>query len=312
MSVQRKTPEGPVPEEPARDEALAGSIDLDIFEAMQPAQKLPAPNTLKSIHCRPGQLDNRTFLFGTWHKTGTNLFRQTARLFNGVVGIERCFRGGCTANPPHTGKRFDSQGRLDSKHWPAPSERTIFVGQHGDVYIKSVDQLSGGEWRGVVCVRDPVGMLVSSYVYHMRGRDCGKCDCKRMKKMGMLEGLKMQAKCNELNVQSMMRAYRSAKANGNARVVTFESLVASSSSFDDAMGAAYAHLTSGCGTVEAQNEFVAKVSGLDLHRNPNPPGRDVGGPHISSKEEIRKVLATVMDNNLDSPYRQIRAEMSYV
>jgi hypothetical protein len=44
----------------------------------------------KSNKLNEASIENRVFILGAWHKSGTNLLRKTASFFNAVLNIRKC------------------------------------------------------------------------------------------------------------------------------------------------------------------------------------------------------------------------------
>jgi hypothetical protein len=255
-----------------------------------------------SNELKQASIENRVFIFGAWHKSGTNLVRKTASFFNTVLNIRKCCNDGCR----HPGSCSDSKPPASFLQ----HERTFFLCRTRIEYVAKLRAAVGANWRGVIVTRDPLFMLVSAYVYHTNVNntwDFGGCDGEQMKQVGLLEGLRIQLKCTMWEVNIMVDAYRLSQSDNNLMVARFEDFVESSDSFDRAMGAIYQHQASNS-TGHAE-DFVAMVSSLDLRRNPQPIG---AANHVSSKNLIKQAMNAVEANGLDRELRAARSQLRYI
>lgn len=298
---------------------LENMIDLALHDFMQPLEPGPhrlwreEPQLSKTLHemqCDAQKLKHRVFMMGSFHKTGTNLFRQAARFFNSVVNISHCANRGCVANK----NKCDDPEFHHNKWWHwLDGKNTVFLCDTETSTIKRLEFRSNDNLRGVMVIRDPLAMLVSGYVYHKNAiHDCGACagKCQQFKEMSVLDGLRIQTECTKRSVASILDTYRMAQKNLNLKIIRFEDLMESSDSFDEEMKTIFAHLTGGC--MAGEEEFVEIAANLDLRRNPNPPGRDLAGRHISPKDEVEEAMKLVLENELDKEFHNARSEMRYI
>jgi hypothetical protein len=254
----------------------------------------------KSNELKQASIENRVFIFGAFHKSGTNLLRKTASFFNDVLNIRKCYNDGCS----HAGACSDGMTLPTASY-----ERTVFLCHARTEYVTKLTSAVGANWRGVVVIRDPLFMLVSAYVYHtnVNVHDYSGCDGEQMMQVGLLEGLRIQLKCTMREVNWMVDAYRLSQSANNLMVARFEDFVESSDSFDRTMGAIYQHQASNS-TGHAE-DFVAMVSSLDLRRNPQPIG---DAKHVSSTNLIKRAMNAVEANGLDRELRAARSQLRYI
>eukprot|EP00746_Dinoflagellata_sp_MGD_P139023 gnl/MRDRNA2_/MRDRNA2_72556_c0_seq3.p1 gnl/MRDRNA2_/MRDRNA2_72556_c0~~gnl/MRDRNA2_/MRDRNA2_72556_c0_seq3.p1 ORF type:complete len:214 (-),score=32.18 gnl/MRDRNA2_/MRDRNA2_72556_c0_seq3:346-987(-) len=148
------------------DEELSTLIDRVTDLAVRPGllqvlvQNKTQSITAKSHEVSCSRDQSRIFMYASHHKSGTELFRNLARYQSLLLGQPACVNDGCAKNGGRCTHAF-------------PSTRTdparIYFSCHLFVkQLEAMQRFAGSNWRAVHVIRDPVALVVSGYIYHMR------------------------------------------------------------------------------------------------------------------------------------------------
>jgi len=216
---------------------------------------------LRSPHDRPrhgaGRSRTAVWLFGTHHKAGTVLMSRLALLLGRTLGQPTCsiagLQGPC--------------GSFGTSCWREPGVRVWFDCHLSDASLERVRAKAGGALRAVHMVRDPVGLVVSGYVYHLHSNDGARGE--RLRRASLPEGLALEAQAAlEGALPEMLAAHTEGAKGGDTLQVRFEDFVNSSSSFDAAAERVFRYAAGDSLDEKALRALVRAAAAEDLERHP--------------------------------------------
>ncbi|CAK9094513.1 unnamed protein product [Durusdinium trenchii] len=173
----------------------------------------------------PSSWQQRAYLVGCHHKSGTELLRHIMmRTFDVLGGMDSC-------NYNTTGGQLTSFSpmRSDCQLHPARLRYDNHVSGEVIQELRALTQHAGG-FRGVLTVRDPLEMVVSAYVYHHRGNEPNTGLGMNIAQMGPEKGVPEMARRMIKTVHYMVDAYKVAPPD--MYIIRFEIITNSSKNFN--------------------------------------------------------------------------------
>ena len=172
-----------------------------------------------------GGWQQHAYFVGASHKTGTEMLHNIMRrAFDILGGMDSCnYAGG---GGPLTSKAPRHQ---DCHLHPARIRFTHHTSGDDVRELRGLTAGAGG-FRGVMMIRDPLDMIVSSYVYHHRGAEATTELGVNMTEMNPERGIPEMANRMFDVISTMVDAYKVRKPDMMA--VRFETITSSSQSFN--------------------------------------------------------------------------------
>mmetsp|Transcript_17423 Transcript_17423/g.49693 ORF Transcript_17423/g.49693 Transcript_17423/m.49693 type:complete len:321 (+) Transcript_17423:128-1090(+) len=198
-----------------------------------------------------------TWLFGAHHKSGTILLHRLALILGRVLEQPVCsvagLQGPC--------------GSFGSSCWQAAGARLWFDCRLSGASLERARSAAGGALRAVHIVRDPMGLVLSGYVYHMRGGDGPHTAV--LRRSSLADGLALEAQTAlEGPLREMLTAYQEGAKGGDALVVRLEEFTNSSTAFDAAVERVYRYAVGDLVDERTFKGLVKSAAAEDLLRHP--------------------------------------------
>lgn len=277
------------------DEELSALIDREVQTQLLELQySISAQNRTrtsvgnsKEAVCSRDQ--KRIWLYASHHKSGTELFRNLARYQSMLLGQPPCVNHGCARNGGPCTYKFPSS-QADPAHIYFSCH--LFVKQ-----LEAIQKFSGGDWRAVHVIRDPIALVVSGYIYHMRSgnRDLDG-QTAAIRDMPTSEGLRLEAEFALTKaIPQMVDAVKWERDHPeNTLVVRLEEFTRSSQDYDASVRRLYDFLAEDvfCPQYMTQLSRMAVKDDLNrAHAAPAGGSKHVAGEDI--KEEVKAALQSI-------------------
>lgn len=252
--------------------AVPDDVSLDALTDWLPPA-VPVDSPAPALLARSRQENGPVYwLFGTHHKTGTHLARWLARYQSEAIG-----------NP--LGEWWPQGFCSKSRHDPGPSRTWVLCHMSGPEVKEVVRAASraGGRLRMVHIIREPISMVVSSYLYHSRQADDWGPYVPRVNysQMSLAAGLEREAVwALSTEVLDMVSASRARE--DDAMFVRLEDFTQSSASFNATVARMYEYTLGGFNEVGLIPDLVRAASAQDLHRARSASRPDEG--HVTAAE----------------------------
>jgi len=218
------------------------------------------------------------WIFGTHHMAGTDLIRSLAREQAEMMNVEGCFSMGKYGwRPPDCGKK------KSPKFW--------FVEDMQSPHINELANDYDIDWHGAHLVRDPLAMLVSGYIYHMKHHWSAAPELTAEFNSSLEEGLKLELRRLHRTVGMMVVTYRNLPPSViNLRL---EKFLESSHSFDENIAKLYNHSCAHGLSPEFVDDLKDRATKWDLRRHPEtyPDHNIVHDPKV--KQKVHAILDAI-------------------
>jgi len=327
-----------VPVELLAIEATDRRLDLAIDGAVRELHPVkPAPPRIIPRARRRGQAPTPAGMrwhYGSHHKSGTVMLDELAVEHGRVMQKGHCWvRAGMKSPlPPDCVRQRD---RVSVWFWSHITQRLIGDIANdridwSDVYhrnhtnwrdpghLPAVPPGSGSQGgpraqaeapsrlRGVMIIRDPISMVLSAYVYHLKSNEVPALN--KIRRMSVEDGLALVVRYTlDRGAREMLDAYRSLPEW--VMPVRFEGFTRSSESFDETAAAVYEYMLGDVYTEEERARLLESAKLHDLHRHPH----DAGDAHVSDndlEQKVRSTLQRIPKEYLD-PLMSWRAFLGY-
>ncbi|CAK9017560.1 Copia protein [Durusdinium trenchii] len=170
-------------------------------------------------------LEKHVYLVGTNHKAGSQLLRNTMHWMFDTLGATDSCQFGSSSRPITSKPGFNEDCTLH----PTPIRFYNSISGKDILNLRKEAAFTGG-MRGVIIIRDPLEMVVSSFCYHHRGAGAGLgLAPAKIMEMGPEEGVPAMVPYMLPVVRKMTSAYEVANP------VRFEKFTNNSKDFDDTM-----------------------------------------------------------------------------
>lgn len=222
------------------------------------------------------------WVFGVHHKVGAHIIRPLAGYLVNSLGHSACSADDCGFVEGHKRCEHFSE-RERARVWFACHFNTTQLQEARRVALESHRPL-----RVIHVVRDPLAVVVSGYLYHMRAQDY--LPSVAMLNMTLAEGIAVEAQ-HAINWQlrEMNELYQD--PGSDVKVIRLEDLIRSSESFDQTVSSMY-NFTVGDQADHTQLDAMIKASATqDRRRHP-----DVDTEHVNPealKSEAARVLLSL-------------------
>jgi len=148
--------------------------------------------------------------------------------------------------------------------------------------------------RGVHIIRDPVAMVISGYIYHLKNNEVEAL--RPIRNMSMEKGLLKVAKWTlEASAMEELHSYQSAPSW--VMHVRFEHFTSSSDNYDKVAAALYDYMLHDIYTAKEREQLLHAAAFHDLRRHPVASSSESGGSEIvghvadeSLKEKVLKII----------------------
>jgi len=270
------------------DESLQWDVDVATHSAMPPVRwSTLVPLVMLDVH-RNGRPHFRTqvpqplWLYGAHHKAGTVLMNRLALIQGRALGEPACsisnLHGPC--------------GSFGPSCWQEPGVRLWFDCRVTDGSLERVRDQAKGALRAVHIIRDPLGLVVSGYVYHMHSNDGARL--KQMRRVNVSEGVALEAKAALRDaLPEMLHAYSNSRRNRDVLVVRLEEFMNSSAGFDATVQKVYEYTVGDFKDKKTIEGMVRSAAGEDLARHPM-----TGHGHSASliDPDLKRDAVAALDN----------------
>lgn len=260
---------------------------LELHHSIGAQNRTQTVGNSKDMMCSRDQ--KRIWLYASHHKSGTELFRNLARYQSLLLGQPPCVNNGCARNGGPCTYKYPSS-LTDPAHVYFSCH--LFVKQ-----LEAIQKFSGGDWRAVHVIRDPVALVVSGYIYHMRSgnRDLDG-QTAAIRDMPMTEGLRIEAEFALTNaIPQMVNAVQwETDHSKNTLVLRLEEFTRSSQAYDATVRRLYDFLAGDvfCPQYMAQLSQMAVKDDLNrAHAAPAGGFHHVAGKDI--KQEVKAALQSI-------------------
>lgn len=295
------------------DEELSTLIDHVTDLAVRP-RLLPAfvqnrtrSSTAKSHDVSCSRDQSRIFLYASHHKSGTELFRNLARYQSLLLGQPACVNNGCAKNGGRCTHAFPST--------PSDPARIYFSCHLFVKQLEGIQRLAGSNWRAVHVIRDPVALVVSGYIYHMRAgnRDLDG-QTPSIRGMSINEGLRMEAEFALAKaIPQMVNAVKwENQHHENTLIVRLEDFTKSSQDYDVSVRRVYDFLAGDVVCPQWLSQLSQMATKDDLNR---PRAVASGGmvKHVAEKDikvEVEAALKAIPQDLIDQ-LQDARKQLGY-
>ncbi|CAK9080786.1 Copia protein [Durusdinium trenchii] len=254
-------------------------------------------------------LDKRVYVTCTSHKAGSQLLRNTMRWILDLLGA----REGCRYD--HMGQEFLTHGVWDQEC----SEHPANVRFHNHISGKALLELRAetaqtGGFRGVMTIRNPLEMVISSYCYHHRGAEPWNSISDGMASMHPKDGVPEMARRMLPVVYNMVQAYQVTKPE--VYVSRFERMTGSSTGFNQTVQEMLDFLFGN----EVSDNFKRRALDAAVHEDLNrgefgysftDHTNDVN--HTSDEQEMDEARSylSLVDKDLMAHYKEMQKALGY-
>lgn len=293
------------------DEELSALIDRVTNRVVQPQllqvftqNKTHITGQLKDVVCSRDH--QRIWLYASHHKSGTELFRNLARYQSLLLGQPACVNNGCARNGGPCTYAYPST-QTDPAH--------IYFSCH--LFVKQLEALqrfAGNDWRAVHVIRDPVALVISGYIYHMRSgnRDLDG-QTPAIRSMSTSEGLRKEAEFALAKaIPQMVDAVKwENEHHANTLIMRLEDFTRSSQDYDASVRSLYDFLAGDVFCPKWLTMLSQMASKDDLNR---PHAAPAGGfNHVAEKDiklEVKAALHSI-PKELMAQLQDARKQLGY-
>mmetsp|Transcript_35708 Transcript_35708/g.111035 ORF Transcript_35708/g.111035 Transcript_35708/m.111035 type:complete len:304 (+) Transcript_35708:123-1034(+) len=235
----------------------------------------------------------RLWLFGAHHKAGTVLMHRLAMIQGRETEEQAC----------SISNVYGPCGHFGPSCWTAPSVRIWFDCHMSATSLQKVRERSAGTLRAVHIIRDPVALVVSAYVYHMRSNDGARTEL--IRHVNVSNGVQLEAEAAlKETLPEMLSAYRDGLVNRDVLVVRLEDFMSSSTSFNATVRKVYHHTVGDSAHGRVIERMVSLATQEDLSQHP------VYGHSSSTNPILKREAESAVQWIPDRLMRQLREYQS--